>query len=340
MSKLATSPARRLVTVPGVGLIAVVLTVSAPLWVPLALACDVARGRTRLPAARLLSFGLWWAWMETLGVTVSTALWCAGRSQRRDAHYRLQGWWAGRLVAGLGVLAGLRIEVDGIEALDGGPLVICGRHASLADSLLPAWMLAVSGPMRPRYVMKRELLLDPCLDIVGNRVPNCFVDRDAPDSSRELDGIERLARDMGPLDAAVIYPEGGVVTGARRWRTMGRLLERDPGRYTRMAVLSHLAPPRAKGTIALLRGAPDADVVLMAHVGLEGLGRVAGAARQIPLREPVRVRLQRIPRSELPPEQDLPAWLDDRWLEMDGWIESETRRRDSTGSMTAKADVS
>ena len=34
--------------------------------------------------------------------------------------------------------------------------------------------------LRLRYVLKRELLWDPCLDIVGQRVPNIFVDRDAP----------------------------------------------------------------------------------------------------------------------------------------------------------------
>jgi 1-acyl-sn-glycerol-3-phosphate acyltransferase len=322
MTSLAASRYRRLLTVPGVALMAVALTASAPLWIPLSLAYDLVRARVRFPTARLVSFGLWWAWLETIGVVMAAGLWVIGRASDREAHYRLQGWWAGRLVAGLRVLCRLEIDVEGVEALADGPLIVCGRHASLADSLLPAWLLAVNGPMRPRYVMKRELLLDPCLDIVGNRVPNCFVDRGGHDTGRELEGIERLARDMGPRDAAVIFPEGGVGSASRRRHAMSSLVDRDPARYSRLALLSHLMPPRSKGTIALLRGAPDADVVLMAHVGLEGLGRVAGASRHIPLDTPVRVRLQRIPRADVPPESELADWLDARWLEMDAWIET------------------
>ena len=327
MTNLAASRGRRFVTVPGVALLAGGMTVSAPVWLPAALAMDLSRARRRLPVTRVLCFGLLWSWLETIGVTIAAGLWVTGQSTHRDAHYALQRWWAGRLVAGLRVLCDLRIEVAGMEVLDGGPLVICGRHASLADSLLPAWMLGERSSMRPRYVMKRELLLDPCLDIVGNRVPNFFVDRGAHDSGPELEGIESLARDMGPRDAAVIFPEGGVGGAARRQRAMAKVAERNPERATHLAPLVHLLPPRYKGTAALLRGAPDADLVLMAHVGLERLEDVTTASRSIPLPEPVRVRLLRIPRAELPPADEFATWLDDRWLEMDAWIETETSLR-------------
>ena len=73
-----------------------------------------------------------------------------------------------------------------------GPIVLISRHASLADALLPAWLLGRNGDMRPRYVMKRDLLVDPCLDIVGHRVPNWFVDREPEDGTVETDAIERL----------------------------------------------------------------------------------------------------------------------------------------------------
>lgn len=56
--------------------------------------------------------------------------------------------------------------------------------------------------------MKQELLWDPCLDIVGNRLPNYFVDRAAKDTARELAHIASLARELAPGQRVVMYPEG------------------------------------------------------------------------------------------------------------------------------------
>ncbi|HEX6310852.1 MAG TPA: 1-acyl-sn-glycerol-3-phosphate acyltransferase [Acidimicrobiia bacterium] len=317
-------PHRRLVTVPGVAMLAGGLTAFAPAWIPAALAHDLARAPRRLPLSRMLSFGLVWSWLETVGVVASTSLWAAGQSSRADAHYGLQRWWASRLVDGLRLLCDLRIEVDGLELLAPGPVVMCGRHASIPDSLLPAWLLGQAGGMRPRYVLTRELLADPCLDIVGNRLPNHFVDRNAADAAPELDAIERLARGMGSRDAGVIFPEGAVANAPRRRRALAKLAEQDPARGRRLAGLRHLLPPRPRGTEALLRGAPDAAVVFMAHVGLEGLDRLAGAPAHLPLPAPVRVHLRRFARAEVPAGADFPAWLDDRWLEMDAWVETHS----------------
>lgn len=318
--RLPPVPRRRLVTVPGVAMLAGGLAALAPAWLPAALAYDLVRAPRRLPLSRLLSFGLVWSWLETIGVAASTSLWAAGQSARADAHYELQRWWAARLVDGLRVLCDLRIEVEGLDALVPGPIVVCGRHASIPDSLLPAWLLGEAG-MQPRYVLTRELLADPCLDIVGNRLPNHFVDRNADDTEPELAAIERLAYGMGRRDSAVIFPEGAVANAARRQRAMARLAERDPARRERIGALRHLLPPRPKGTAALLRGAPDAAVVLMAHVGLEGLDRLAHAPAHVPLAAPLRVRLRRFPRPEVPAGSEFPTWLDDRWLEMDAWVD-------------------
>ena len=45
--------------------------------------------------------------------------------------------------------------------------------------------------LQPRFVLKRELLLDPCLDVVGARIPNYFLDGGANDCAPE-------GRDLGP----------------------------------------------------------------------------------------------------------------------------------------------
>ena len=277
---------------------------------------DLVRGRRQAPTARALSLALGWSTLETVGVAASAALWAAGRSEDDDVHFGLQRWWANRIVDVLWQTAGLAFHVDGIEALEPGPVVMCARHTSLADALIPMWLLGQVG-MRPRYVLKDDLLLDPCLDIVGNRLPNHFVDRDPGDSSEELAKLERLSRGMGRRDASIIFPEGMVVTEASRTRAFDRVADRDPERLERVKSLRVLAPVRPNGTAALLRGAPDADLVFVTHTGLESLQRLADAPRAIPLEQPVRVRVVRVARREIPEGAAFTPWLDAQWARRD-----------------------
>ncbi|MFM8236233.1 MAG: 1-acyl-sn-glycerol-3-phosphate acyltransferase [Actinomycetota bacterium] len=310
---------RRAVSVPTVGLGAVGLAASSVLWAPVAAAADLATAGRRFPRVRTLSFVLAWTALETAGVGAAAALWAARRHRDHDLHYSLQRWWADRLVGAVGATTALRIEVDGLETLAPGPVVLCARHASIADALLPAWLLGRVG-MRGRHVLMDTLLADPCLDIVGRRLPNHFVDRDPSNSAAELARVENLAAGMGLRDAAVIFPEGMVVTPAKRERALARIAERDPARHQRVRGLTHLAPVRPGGTAALLRGAPDADLVLLTHTGLESLNRIGDAMAALPLTAPVRVRLQRFARREIPEGDAFTEWLDNRWAEGDRLI--------------------
>ncbi len=103
---------------------------------------------------------------------------------------------------------------------------------------------------------------------------------------------------------------------------MQRLADRDPQRSERLRGLQRLAPPQAGGLTALLDGCPDADLVLVGHAGLEALQRVADAPANVPLAEPVRVTVRRTPRAALPDGADFGDWLDQQWLELDGWIDT------------------
>jgi 1-acyl-sn-glycerol-3-phosphate acyltransferase len=307
---------RRLVTVPAVGTVATVLGGSIALWGPIAATADLLTAPKRLPRLRLLSFALTWSALESAGVGVSTVLWAARRSDDERAHYTLQRWWADRLVSALRHLGGLSFEVHGLERLAPGPVVICCGHSSIADSLLPAWLLGQVG-MRPRYVLKDELQLDPCLDIVGNRLPNHFVDRDPQDSVTELRQLELLATGMGVSDGAVIFPEGTVMTDGRRARAIERIAQRDPQRADRLRDLRVLGPVRAAGTAALLSGAPDADLVFVTHAGLEALQRLTDAPGAVPLDRPVRVEITRVARTDVPSGEDFATWFDTQWCELD-----------------------
>jgi 1-acyl-sn-glycerol-3-phosphate acyltransferase len=318
-SLLGTVRTRRALTIPAVGAAATLLGSWAPLWMPTAVAADLLTAPARLPRTRLLSFAWAWSALESAGVVASTALWAGGRSADLDAHYALQRWWAARLVDALQVTCGLRFEVDGEEHLRPGPLVVAVRHASIADSLLPAWLLGRAG-LRPRFVLKDELLVDPCLDIVGNRLPNHFVDRTPDDSATELAAVRALAEGMGERDAAVIFPEGTVASAARRRRAHDSITERDPQRAARVATLRSLLPVRPGGTRALLEGAPDADLALVGHRGLEAVARLPEVPARVPLAAPVVVRIIRIPRAEIPTGDAFTSWFDDRWSGVDHWV--------------------
>jgi 1-acyl-sn-glycerol-3-phosphate acyltransferase len=307
---------RRAVTVSAVAIGSAALSTTAGLWAPLAAAVDLGSFDRKLPRTRMLGFAWAWTTLESVGVGAAGLLALLGRGDDRDAHYALQRWWAARLVDALTVLADLRIEVDGLDSLATGPVVMCAQHVSIVDSLLPAWLLGRVG-MRPRYVLKDDLLVDPCLDIVGNRLPNHFIDRAPDDLDVEIGRLEELAQGMGPKDGAVIFPEGMVVTESRRAGAIERLARKDPDRAARLAGMRVLAPVRPAGTAALLRGAPDADLVFVTHTGLEQLRQVADAPHSVPLRDPVRVWSRRVARADVPALDDLASWLDDQWTRSD-----------------------
>ncbi|MEY4174587.1 MAG: hypothetical protein RI900_1752, partial [Actinomycetota bacterium] len=177
---------RRMRSIPALFVAAWLLLLLLPVWAIVSGVIDALRGRWRLPTTRLLAFALCWSWLETAGVVVSAWLWLTRRAWDRPAHYRLQRWWAANLMRSLRVTTGIVVEATEARCLTPGPAIMLCRHASLADSLLSAWVVTSVARMNPRYVLKRELMLDPCLDIVGNRLPNHFLDREAADSSVEL----------------------------------------------------------------------------------------------------------------------------------------------------------
>ena len=116
-----------------------------------------------------------------IGIAVSAALWvgqlAVDRTRYLTWNFRVQCWWARTLFAGAERLFGMRLDVEGLDQLGTGPILLFMRHASVGDTVLPAVLVSSCQGIRLRYVMKRELLWDPCLDIVGNRLPNYFVRR-------------------------------------------------------------------------------------------------------------------------------------------------------------------
>ncbi len=98
--------------------------------------------------------------------------------------------------------------------------------------------------------------------------------------------------------------------------------------------MPNVLPPRPGGVSAALAAARHADVVFVAHTGLEHLSTVRDLWREIPQEKTLYLRwwlyrVDQVPRDE---KQQL-AWLFERWADIDSWIDAHpsTERADSAG---------
>jgi len=314
---------RRIVMVTLVACLAVLLTVLSALWVPVLFIIDVARRKWRFPLIRFASFALLWAWMETLGIIGAAGLWSIGKAKDLRLNYALQAWWTKGVVASLRWTVGLRINVEGAPSPGGGPFIAVCRHASLADSVMSAWVFVTHSQLKPRYVLKQELKMDPCLDVVGHRLPNYFVDRKSTNVSAELAGIEQMAHALTQGEIAVIFPEGTRANSDKRASGLDRLRERSPERYERLQHLQYLLPPKPAGLGALLAAVPSATVVTMWHSGFDGMDTFKGIVSHLAKSAVhVHVKVVEHQRSTVATGEAFVAWLDAQWVAMD---ESVTR---------------
>jgi len=322
----ATRLLRRTGTVGAYALALVALTALAPALLALCLVADVA-GRTRFALSRMLLMVLVYLAYELAGVAVALALWLRGGGEERflDGNYRLQWWWAGGLFDATRALFGLRVEVTGAAAVAPGPVLVFARHASVADTLLAAALLSRPHGVRLRYVLKRELLWDPCLDIVGHRLPNAFVRRGSRDTAGDVAAVRGLAEGLGERDGVLIFPEGTRATPTLRARAIERLEASPttlPEQVKRARRLAHLLPPRLEGALALLDAAPQADVVFLAHTGFDRVRSLADLRRGELVGQRVRVHLWRCPRAEVPDDREgRERWLTAQWEAMDAWVD-------------------
>jgi hypothetical protein len=131
---------------------------------------------------------------------------------------------------------------------------------------------------------------------------------------------------MGPGDIAVIFAEGTRASAAKRGRIIERLRRRDPARADKMSALRHLLPPKISGPARLVESVPEADVVCVWHTGFDGLDTFGGMIRAVAAgRARARFVLEVHPRGGVPDGEAFAAWLDDRWLEMDAYVDTAGR---------------
>ncbi len=322
MSTRRGATVRRLKTIPALALIGLVLTVATPITLPSAFLLDLVTGRRRFPAVRLVLMGLVYVWCELIGLFALAASWLTtvgSPARRAEQAFSIQQWWANAVLSAIERLFGVTIDATGTEHL-GLPFVLIARHSSIVDNLLPARLISRQSGAHIRYVMKRELLVDPCLDVAGNRLPNLFVDRSEGASTAGMIALRELAATMSDREAVLIYPEGTRFTPQRHEVALQRL-RRGGGRLAELGSrLRSVLPPKPAGVHALLSGT-GADVVVMAHHGLDGLTKVKDILRGGLTGALVSVRFWRIPRREIPNDKsDQAEWLYRIWSEIDEWV--------------------
>jgi 1-acyl-sn-glycerol-3-phosphate acyltransferase len=318
---------RRLLTIPGYMVAWVLCVGTVPLWLPLTVIVDAVR-RNRGVALRGVVFLTYYLSCEVLGIAISAGVWAWTRvfpvdaERWADLHYWLEAWWGTTLFRGVVRVFGLRLEVEDDADLSRGPYLMLVRHASTGDTLLASALVSRPHGTRLRYLFKRELLWDPCLDIVGNRLPNVFVDRFSDDSAQEIRRARALARDLGPRDGILTHPEGTRFSEEKRSRVLERLhREGDAKMLDYARSLQFVLPPRPGGTLGLLEAAPEADVVVCSHTGFEGAASLAQIWQGSLVHQTVRVQFRRIPRDAIPDERDARlAWLLEEWRWVDAWV--------------------
>ncbi len=355
------TPVRRLFTVPAVTALAVVVAVSVPVVVVLNSPVLLWR-RPRWRMARIAGFLLLYLCVDLTVATRVFGWWLrcgrgARRAERRQAAaYQALTWALGVLYRAATRIVGLRVRVvapdgslgaapigagpcphdpldpqsaaaptgsgEGGEA-DGGPLLVFSRHAGPGDSFLLVYALLSRLRRSPRVVLKDTLKLDPGVDAALSGVPSLFIDVNPEDGERVSAAIRELSAGLGPDEALVLFPEGGNFTEHRRRRVIAHLRKRgERGRAAQARRLRHVLPPRPDGALAALAGAPHADVVLVAHTGLDDLNTIGRIWRGLPLEGRVLLATWwKTPVAALPAGvAERRAWLFERWAAIDDWV--------------------
>jgi 1-acyl-sn-glycerol-3-phosphate acyltransferase len=322
---------RRLVLAPAIIVVTGLLLSTIPLWLLVAAALSpLVPGRLR--PLRILSLGLMHLVLESLMLVELFGLWIAsgfGLLIRRPwferIHYDIVQAYLVVFFREARRVARLRVVTEGAtpDAFPGEPLLVCCRHAGPADSFTLLYALMHWYGREPRVVLKATLAWDPAIDVLLNRLPNRFISPGRTDAEGLEAQVGELARNLDENDAFVIFPEGGNFTPERRRRAIDKLrrlgLETMARRAERM---ENVLAPRPGGLLAALDAAPEADVVLVAHTGLDHLVTIRDVWRELPMDKQIIMRWWRVPREEIPADREARIdWLFSWWEQIDRWVE-------------------
>jgi 1-acyl-sn-glycerol-3-phosphate acyltransferase len=324
---------RRPITVTVWLVMSVVCLALSPLLLSLAALVSAVTGRPQaVMFARLV---VTYFALEFSTLIACATLWVAsggglliGTQRFQQLHYRLLRWFvhgfAQRCLASLDIRVPAEEPTEATRALESdGPLLFFSRHAGPGDTILLIDRLLTRFDRLPSVVFKQSVAWDPCVDVIGHRLPHAVLDTSEKEECEAR--IEEVAAGLGRRGVLVLFPEGGNFTPERRRRAIRKLWR--TGRQTEAAKaerMSHVLPPRPTGALAALRGNPKADVIFGAHSGLGLAAFPSEIWREPPLGKTFHTRMWFSPAAERPLDPDAQvAWIYDWWKRLDKWIEDK-----------------
>lgn len=246
----------------------------------------------------------------------------------RRLHYRLLGWYvhglAQKVVSLLDIDLNVQIPDEVAAALRRDrPLLFFSRHAGPGDTLLLVDMIQRDFGRLPSVVFKDMLTVDPCVDLVGYRLPHAVLDTSDRDECEAR--IKEVTAQLDPKGILVLFPEGGNVTAERRRRALRSVWRQGRRRQAEAAQrMKHVMPPHPMGALAALAGNPEADVIFGAHTGLGLAAFPRELWKHTPIGQTLKERMWLAPADERPsdPEEQI-DWLYGWWKRIDDWVDAQ-----------------
>lgn len=339
------APIRRPLTVTTWLVLSAACLLLSPLL--LAIAALIAAILRRPQPLMFTRFALAYFTRELGGLVACGALWVmSGFGARikgprsRRLHYRLLHWYvhglAQRVLTLLDINVDAHISDEVASALRRErSLIFLSRHAGPGDTLLIVDMLQSDFGRLPSVVFKDTLAIDPCVDLVGHRLPHAVLDTS---DRKECEArIREVTAHLDPRGVLVLFPEGGNFTVERRRRALRKLWQKGRRRQAQAAErMEHVMPPQPTGTLAALSANPDADVIFGAHTGLGLAAFPRELWRRTPIGETLKERMWLVPAAERPQDPDEQIqWLYDWWGRIDSWIEDQGEETPPSRETTA-----
>ena len=330
---IARTAIRRPVTITAWLAMSILCLALAPLLIALA---AIAAALMRRPQPLILARLLIAYFARELAVLVACgALWLASGAgvlmRTRPfqlAHYRLLRWFvhgvAGRAMELLDIDIELELCTEAGRALEADrPLLFFSRHAGPGDTVILVDLLLTRLDRLPSVVFKASLAIDPCVDLIGHRLPHAMLDTADPEECEAR--IATVAAELGPRGVLLLFPEGGNFSAKRRRRAIGKLWRKGLRREAAMAQdMSHMLPPRPGGVLAALQANPEADVVFGAHTGLGLAAFPRELWRNTPIGRTLTARMWLAPAADRPSDPDAQVeWIYEWWKRLDEWIEQQ-----------------